>query len=95
MVDPAKCIRVNLRDCCILYGLKGLHILAQGIALGNGERDPTSPERAGYSEVANGTYIYHALSGLKSIGIVPQGVALGWYMSPLQGFSTSSDYTLP
>jgi hypothetical protein len=31
--------------------------------------------------------IYPALSGLNQIRIPPQGVALGWYVSPRWGYS--------
>ena len=70
--------------------LKGLYILAQGNALGSEKKGYISPERARYSEGTDGSTIYHALSGLDSFGISPQGVALGWYIPPRWGFSDNA-----
>ena len=95
-----KLRRINQTLSEKVFALKGLDILAQGNALGTEEKGITSPERARYSEVADGTTVYPALSGLDTFTVHPQGLAmnqslvprhgtrqaLGWYISPRWGF---------
>ena len=69
------------------FALKGLDILAQGNALGTEEKGLPALKGRDIAKLLMVPRIYPALSGLNPFHFHPQGVALGWYISPRWGFS--------